>query len=245
MAIPMFDKAISFDSTDIDTHILKVASLMKLDRPEDAIRAIDQAIEANPGQAGDLLAIKDSIIEVYRPTDRVAVPKSDFGIDTSIKNKYLASDHRAIGSPKVTMTEAMYKKHLEWVRAEGATDEDILWWWNLSPVEQKGIMDTDHAFRISTVIEGTKQGMKPMEALEKTLKYFVIYSSEPNDVGNMTEGDKRLMGGNNSVLPYELHGRIDKFLVRNQEIKEKMKVEISTFSSANAWARALIKSGRI
>ncbi len=139
-------------------------------------------------------------------------------------------------------------EHIKWAKSEGATDRDIAWWWNLSPLERILIKGTDHAFRRLALVEFTNKGFKPIEIMKKTQQAFTIYTEFTPDISTMTPGDKEYHFSEDRFLPIELHDRVDVYLIYLKNNSDpnnlsRMQQEKESFSSANAWIRSLIKKG--
>lgn len=138
-------------------------------------------------------------------------------------------------------------ERIEWARSEGATDENIVWWWNLSPIDRIMLRGTDKAFRQAALLEFINMGIKPEELIEKGKRTFTNYVEDKPDISSMTPGDKEYFLSEDRPLPIELHNRVDIYLKNNSDSNNlyKMQQEKDTFSSANAWVRYLIKNGRL
>jgi hypothetical protein len=133
------------------------------------------------------------------------------------------------------------EEHIKWAKSEGAIDKDIIWWWNLSPIDKIIIKGTDYAFRRRAIIEYTNQGK---EALKEVMRDFTTYVEDEPDLSSMTPEDKKYFSSENRALPIELHDRIDIYLKNNldRDNLSRMQQEKNNFSSANAWIRYLIKN---
>jgi len=138
-------------------------------------------------------------------------------------------------------------EHIKWAKSEGVTDKDIVWWWNLSPLDRIIIKGSDNAFRRAALFEFTNQGLKPEEVMERVKRAFTIYSDIKPDLSSMTPGDKEYFSSEDKVLPIELHDRVDIYLKNNSDSNDlsKMQREKENFTSANAWVRYLLKNGRL
>lgn len=139
-------------------------------------------------------------------------------------------------------------EHIKWAKSEGATDRDIAWWWNLSPLDRIIIKGTDIAFRrAALLVDFANQGLRLEEVMEKVKRAFTIYSDSKPDLSSMTQGDKEYFLSDDRALPIELHDRVDIHLKNSSDPNNlsKMQQEKDNFSSANAWVRYLIKNGRL
>ena len=138
-------------------------------------------------------------------------------------------------------------EQIKWAKSEGATNKDIAWWWNLSPLDRIIIKGTDSAFKRTALFEFTNQGFKPAEVMEKVKQAFTIYTDSKPDLSSMTNSDKEFFLSDDGVLPIELHDRVDIYLRNNSSSDNllKMQQEKNNFSSANAWVRNLIKKGSL
>ena len=122
-------------------------------------------------------------------------------------------------------------------RKEGVRDEDIMWWWNMHPLERKMMLKVDDVIKLSEFTRIQKEeGLNEEEAAKKVRKFHVIYG-EPDDTTH-TVGDDR-------PLPEELKDRIDIYIEKQTTNQEKYKKEIEESSTLNALLRKEIKKGNI
>lgn len=139
-------------------------------------------------------------------------------------------------------------EHFEWAKSEGATDEDIIWWWNLAPIEKVIIQDVDAAYRRGAVLTFLDNGLNGEEAMNEIKLAYATYTEKTPDVLSMSPGDKEVFLSEDRMLPVELHNRVDIYVTNNNSDPSSllaMKKEKDGFSSFNAWARYLIKNNRL
>lgn len=138
-------------------------------------------------------------------------------------------------------------ERIEWAKSEGATDKDIAWWWNLSPINRILIKGADKAYRQIAFFDSVNKGLEIKKIMQKIGQFFTSYAEDKPDISSMTLGDKEFFLGEDRPLPIELHDRVDIYLKNHSDPNNlsKMKQEMVSFSSANACVRYLIKTGRL
>lgn len=119
-------------------------------------------------------------------------------------------------------------------RAEGATDDDIRWWWNMSVFEQEMIVQQDEMNR-SALFQYLRKhkGMEPAEAARKVFKCHVKW-------GDPTDGT-----GDDRPLPYELKHRVVSYIEKLYGDSATLEKRIETESSFNALVRKEIRNGNL
>jgi len=145
------------------------------------------------------------------------------------------------------------KEHFNWATSEGATNEDILWWWNLSPLDKIILRGIDNAFINAEYASCSYQGLSVDEARKRVSMSEPVYGGIINEIDmlEMTSKNKEnYLEGNmdvDGVLPIELHKRVDEIFKRaaNPNNLTDIHLEKGKFSSYNAWVRYLIKNGRL
>lgn len=121
-------------------------------------------------------------------------------------------------------------------RKEGVKDDDILWFWNMNPLERCMIEVDDENSRMAAFMQHSEEGMSSESAANKIRKFIVMYGN-PEDTKH-TQGDDR-------PLPPELKDRINKWLAKYMDKEEIFKDKLKQYSTMNAFVRAEIRSGNI
>lgn len=127
-----------------------------------------------------------------------------------------------------------YKKIVEKARGEGATDEDIREFWNLSDLQRRMVMWSENVFRYSNFLSFRDQGLSADEAMAETRRMFPMYG-DPDDTTH-TSGDDR-------PLPHELRGRVDGYRQKIGAVLIREKVK--GFTTYNAFVREEIRMGNL
>ena len=91
-------------------------------------------------------------------------------------------------------------RFVEKARIDGATDEDIVYWWSASDIERAIVQRLDEEYKMAALITYLDQGLTQEKAIEKVKKYHPIYGYADND-----SDSKR-------PIPPELKARIDNFI---------------------------------
>ena len=123
---------------------------------------------------------------------------------------------------------------LQKARKEGATDEDIVEWWNLSDLQRRMVLWSEDSFRYATFAKLSEDGLDGAAASKKVRQIFPMYG-DPDDLRH-TSGDDR-------PLPHELRGRVDRYYAKRGAAQVQQ--QSSRFSTCNAFIRAEIRSGRL
>jgi hypothetical protein len=121
-------------------------------------------------------------------------------------------------------------------RAEGVTDQDIAFWWNMHDLERRLICKVDEMNRI-LLFEKLMQnsGMTEPEAAGMVAKRFPIFG-DPNHLVLKAEDDR--------PLPFELKWRVNRFMAeRTQADPEKFHEEVEASTSLNAILRRALRDG--
>jgi hypothetical protein len=121
-------------------------------------------------------------------------------------------------------------------RADGVTDEDIRWWWNMHDLERQMLVVQDDASRTVVSVYWMDQGLPVEEAVAKAQQALVTYG-DPEEP-SAARGDDR-------PLPYELKDRINRFMLQGSGNPSELKRRIRSFSSMNAFIRAEMRVGRL
>lgn len=134
-------------------------------------------------------------------------------------------------------TDDKIKSMLAKRRKEGATDEDIRWWWNMHELERKMMLNFDDMSRLSLLINLREEGLGEEEAAKEVRKFHPIYG-DPEDTTH-TSGDDR-------PLPEELKDRINIYIEKRATTDPKQyKDEMEKSSTFNALIRKEIRKGNI
>ena len=134
-------------------------------------------------------------------------------------------------------TNEAIKSILTKVRNEGATNEDIRWWWNMHDLERRMMVAVDEISRMALFTKCLEEGMKESEAAAKVRKHHPIFG-DPDDNTHTT--------GNDRPLPIELKDRINIYVERRSETDpQQFKRAIEESSSVNALIRKEIEKGNI
>jgi len=124
-------------------------------------------------------------------------------------------------------------KQLEWARSEGASDNDIIIWYNLSSIERALIIECDNMYRSYLFWDLiVRDRLSKEEAARIVHKTFPLYGNVDSET-NMDDDDK--------PLPFELKDRINRFMPKQKNLKER----IDKYSSVNAFIRDEIKKGNL
>ena len=140
-------------------------------------------------------------------------------------------------TPIVNKLADKIKEDLPKKRAEGVTDEDIKWWWNLNDIERRMMIAIDEINILMDFTNTRERGLNKKEAGKKVRKYHPIYGNSEDTT--YTKGDNR-------PLPYELKDRINIYIEkRAKSDSEQYKKEIEESSTFNALVRKEIRERKI
>jgi hypothetical protein len=119
-------------------------------------------------------------------------------------------------------------------RAEGVTDEDIAFWWNMHDLERRMICKVDEMNRIllfEKLIQDS--GVSEPEAAQVVAKRFPIYG-DPEHLVLETDDDR--------PLPFELKWRVNRYLSERTETdSDGFRKEVEASSSLNAILRKALR----
>jgi len=123
-------------------------------------------------------------------------------------------------------------------RAEGVSDADIAFWWNMHDLERRMICKVDEMNRILLFEKLVRSdGVAEPEAARMVAKRFPIYG-DPNHLVLETEDDR--------PLPFELKWRVNRFIKeRMQADPEKFHEEVEASTSLNALLRRALSEGKL
>jgi hypothetical protein len=120
-------------------------------------------------------------------------------------------------------------------RDDGAKDEDIEEWWNLSDLERRMVVWSEQVLRYATFLSAKKdEGLSSDDAMVKVRKLFPMYGDSD---------DTRHASGDDRPLRQELRGRVDKY--REKYGAEAILKKASEYTTYNAFIRAEIKRGNL
>jgi hypothetical protein len=123
-------------------------------------------------------------------------------------------------------------------RAEGVTDQDIRWWWNMHHLERAMMCKLDDLNRhllLTRFIE--HEGLRREEAARKLASYDPLFG-EPGE----THADRH----EDQPLPYELKERVQSYLQKRSILDpEAFTREIKESSSLNALIRKEVQRGNL
>lgn len=133
------------------------------------------------------------------------------------------------------------------VVAEGATTDDIRWWWGMSQTERDAIVESDSAMHLAAFSHFCKNlQMDPKSAFRKLHDTFIIYSDYPLEPAYFTEMQSQGFTPDDYALPWELSNRIGSYVQKlAANGKEQFQAQMKGFTTANAFLRHKIKAGEI
>jgi hypothetical protein len=128
----------------------------------------------------------------------------------------------------------------EALQKEGVTEEDLIRWWNLHPVERELVLIDDEAARLGTWLSLIDQGQTPDQASRNIWKSFAMFGDylakptfpeEPSSV----------------MLPGELKDRVNRWLekISTEKTPDEVRAEAAQFGTMNGYVRHLICRGEI
>ena len=132
---------------------------------------------------------------------------------------------------------------------EGVTEKDVQWWQSIGDGEKQKIKDTDAEYRLAFLTVYTQDmHLSKGVALLKTMRDFVFYDDYPLRQGVIDTMNGLGLSENNYPLPYELHDRIDEFLIKllaSGVARNDFQQQKNGFLTMNAFFRHKIKIGEI
>jgi hypothetical protein len=123
-------------------------------------------------------------------------------------------------------------------RAEGVTDEEIVFWWNMHDLERRLICKVDEMNRILMFNKLVQEsGIPEPEAARIVARRFPVYG-DPEHLVLDTYDDR--------PLPFELKWRVNRYISeRTKNDPESFQKEVETATSLNALLRREIRQGRL
>ncbi len=123
-------------------------------------------------------------------------------------------------------------------RAEGVTDEDIAFWWNMHDLERRLICKIDEMNRIllfDKLVQG--ESMAEKEAARMVAKRFPVYG-DPQHLVLEDEDDR--------PLPFELKWRVNRYMTEKTNADAgKFHEEVEASTSLNAILRQALRNGEL
>jgi hypothetical protein len=135
-------------------------------------------------------------------------------------------------------TDETVKNAFAHKRAEGVSDQDIAFWWNMHDLERRLICKVDEMNRI-LLFEKLVQanGVTEPEAARMVAKRFPIYG-DPNHLVLETDDDR--------PLPFELKWRVNRYIAARIEADpDEYREEIEASTSLNAVLRRALRQGKL
>ena len=123
-------------------------------------------------------------------------------------------------------------------RAEGVTDEDIAFWWNMHDLERRLICKIDEMNRL-ILFEKLVQDKTTteLEAARAVAKRFPVYG-DPEHLVLENEDDR--------PLPYELKWRVNRYISkRTAADPDRYREEVDASTSLNALLRNALRQGQL
>ncbi len=215
-------------------------SMHRLGKYKEAIKAYDKVLEI------------DSINQSALRFKKIALSELDTAgkLKMNLLDKKCASE--SIVSPIPSEHPNMLNDYkltddlIKAVKLEGATDEDINWWWRLSEQERIDVIIINRKQAFNAFTQFHKLGMSEREACNQVLKRLIHYEKYPID-NNYINVTLKNISKADYPLPWELSNRLGKYVSNRLIIegKDNFKAEIDIYSSANAFLRQKIKEGKI
>lgn len=134
--------------------------------------------------------------------------------------------------------DATIRAKLQRVRAEGGTDDDIRRWWNSHDVERRLMVAQDDVFKITVMLEYTREvGLRNEDAIKRLRRHMPRFAPF-NDPKTFDDDDQ--------PLPIELKFRVNDYMCQFAPHElEALREEMYTYSSCNAFLRAKIRNGSL
>lgn len=81
----------------------------------------------------------------------------------------------SINDPKIEEIVRPFRKHVQEVKQEGVTDEDVRFWLNLHEVERRIVAKVDDFNRLPVFIDELTKHGDPKRAMDQVRKWHPIY----------------------------------------------------------------------
>lgn len=136
------------------------------------------------------------------------------------------------------LTNKKIKLSLDRKRAEGVTDEDIKWWWNIPDLTRSMMLEMDARTKIATLYGlMEKGGFSEEEAWKKIPKYCPVFG-DPHDSG---DSDNRY-----DPLPFELKNKVNSYIEKRAKTNpEQFRKEMENSPNFNFLVRKEIKKNNL
>ena len=128
-----------------------------------------------------------------------------------------------------------FSEWIRWARREGATDEDICWWWDMHDLERRTMVWAEDVMRAAVFLEARGNGESDEQAARDVRRIFPMYGHNPRATVVLSEQDRR--------LPHELRDRVNRYCERDGHASVAQ--QASESSSFNAFIRQMIQKGRL
>lgn len=126
------------------------------------------------------------------------------------------------------VTEAMEK-----LRQEGATDQDIRWWYNLHELERRMLSEVDDMVHIAHFIALRREGLEVAEAAARVKMHHPYYGSP----------DESSATGEDRLLPFALKDRVSRWI--ESHAKTPWTFDLGELKTFNALVRCEIRNGTL
>jgi len=121
-------------------------------------------------------------------------------------------------------------------RKDSVKDEDIIWFWNMHPLDRCMMEVDDETSRLAIFMHFLKEGADSEEAANRLRKSYPMFGN-PNDTKH-TKGEDR-------PLPVELKDRVNKWVIKNKDDLKGTQDKLQQYLTMNAFIRAEIRAGNI
>ena len=194
-------------------------------------------------RAGGEAELERDYVEMYMST--WDLPRADATALVRTMLSRVKTDLRASANQPSTLsgeeilanekTSARLRDELAERRSDGVTDQDILWWHNMSLLEKGMILQDDLYNYLLFHHRKVDEGFSEDESEGLLPKHFVIYRDESNRL----QGDDR-------PLPIELKDRINRYLIsQGHSDAVGLRQRVEQASSMNAFIRQEMAVGKL
>lgn len=133
-------------------------------------------------------------------------------------------------------------------RLDGATDDDIVFYWNLSDREKEMVIQKQDVFLFAAFKSHSEAGNDTDTTARIVRKMFPYYGR--TDIKEMEKESLKVirklgLSEKSRILPHELRKRVDEHRVRVGAQVITAEIEAGEFESYNAYVRAKIAAGEI
>jgi hypothetical protein len=134
-------------------------------------------------------------------------------------------------------TDPAMRAILEAKRADGVTEADIRWWWNLHDLERRMMGLDDDNSKLAFILQKTQEQGLPVQQAATELRRFMPIYGDPTDTRHTT-GDDR-------PLPHELKDRVNRWLQTKMPDPDGFRRQLARTTTYNAFVRAELRAGRV